>query len=217
VRWWSTGNRAFRRSRAFSLGITKGKWRLGQKSELIDVTAKVVIYEAFVEGKLELPDTLSAPCLTFYFEPTYEDFRPRTIWSLSVRLQGTGPDSPIQGCGESGRIPGSTVLTIVLAYRAVSADRPFLQRASGGSRLPLNRLPRSSFERSRGRCRVLEASGIGDSRRAYNRSQAFLVRRMHFNLKVALRIFFSSTSKSTSIEIHSVRREKSGFLQTAVS
>ena len=38
-----------------------------QKIELTDVTAKVVIYEAFVE----------------YFEPKYEEFRARTIWSLS--------------------------------------------------------------------------------------------------------------------------------------
>lgn len=30
-----------------------------QKSELTDVTAKVVIYEAFVEGKLEAPKHLA--------------------------------------------------------------------------------------------------------------------------------------------------------------
>ena len=29
-----------------------------QRSELTDVTAKVVIYEAFVDGKLEAPNTL---------------------------------------------------------------------------------------------------------------------------------------------------------------
>jgi hypothetical protein len=54
-----------------------------QKSELTDVTAKVVIYEAFVEGKLEALKHLPRTVHEFYFEPKYEEFRPRTIWSLS--------------------------------------------------------------------------------------------------------------------------------------
>ena len=53
-----------------------------QKSELTDVTAKVVIYEAF-EGKLEAPKHLARTVHDLYFEPKYEEFRPRTIWSLS--------------------------------------------------------------------------------------------------------------------------------------
>ena len=54
-----------------------------QRSELTDVTAKVVIYEAFVEGKLEAPKHLARTVHDLYFEPKYEEFRPRTIWSLS--------------------------------------------------------------------------------------------------------------------------------------
>ena len=54
-----------------------------QRSELTDVTAKVVIYEAFVEGKLEAPKHLARIVHDLYFEPKYEEFRPRTIWSLS--------------------------------------------------------------------------------------------------------------------------------------
>jgi hypothetical protein len=53
-----------------------------QRSELADVTVKVVIYEAFVEGKLEAPKHLARSVHDLYFEPKYEDFRPRTIWSL---------------------------------------------------------------------------------------------------------------------------------------
>jgi len=53
-----------------------------QKFELTDVTAKVVIYEAFMEGKLEAP-TLARTVHNLYFEPKYEEFRSRTIWSLS--------------------------------------------------------------------------------------------------------------------------------------
>jgi len=54
-----------------------------QRTELTDVTAKVVIYEAFVEGKLEAPKHLARTVHDLYFEPKYEEFRPRTIWSLS--------------------------------------------------------------------------------------------------------------------------------------
>ena len=53
------------------------------RSELTDVTAKVVIYEAFVEDKLEAPKHLARTVHDLYFEPTYEEFRSRTIWSLS--------------------------------------------------------------------------------------------------------------------------------------
>ncbi len=54
-----------------------------QRSELTEVTAKVVIYEAFVEGKLEAPKHLARTVHDLYFEPKYEEFGPRTIWSLS--------------------------------------------------------------------------------------------------------------------------------------
>ncbi len=54
-----------------------------QRSELTDVTAKVVIYEAFVEGRLEAPKHLARTVHDLYFEPKYEEFKTRTIWSLS--------------------------------------------------------------------------------------------------------------------------------------
>ena len=57
-----------------------------QKSELTDVTAKVVIYELFVEGKLEAPKHLARTVHDLYFEPRYAEFKPRTIWSLSNAL-----------------------------------------------------------------------------------------------------------------------------------
>jgi hypothetical protein len=54
-----------------------------QRSELTDVTAKVVIYEAFVEGQLEAPKHLARTVHDLYSEPKYDEFRQRTIWSLS--------------------------------------------------------------------------------------------------------------------------------------
>ena len=50
-----------------------------QRSELTDVTAKVVIYEAFVEGKLGAPKHIARSVHELYFEPEYEKFRPRKI------------------------------------------------------------------------------------------------------------------------------------------
>ena len=55
-----------------------------QRSELTDVTANVVIYEAFVEGRLEAPKHLARTVHDLYFEPKYEEFRARTVWSLSA-------------------------------------------------------------------------------------------------------------------------------------
>jgi hypothetical protein len=52
--------------------------------ERIDgVSAKVVIYEAFVEGRLEASKHLARTVHDLYFEPRYEEFRSQTIWSLS--------------------------------------------------------------------------------------------------------------------------------------
>src|SRR5579863_4796200 len=51
-----------------------------QRSELTDVTAKVVINGTFVEGKLEAPKHLARTVHALYFYPKYEKFRSRTIW-----------------------------------------------------------------------------------------------------------------------------------------
>ena len=55
-------------------------WR---QSELTDVTARIIIYQAFIEGELDVPRHLARRVHDFYFQPQYEDFRPRTLWSLS--------------------------------------------------------------------------------------------------------------------------------------
>lgn len=51
-----------------------GAW---QGRELSDITAKMVIYEAFAEGKAS---------------PEYEEFRPRTNWSLSNSFTSASRD-----------------------------------------------------------------------------------------------------------------------------
>jgi hypothetical protein len=81
-------------------------WRSG---ELTTVTAKMIIYEAFIESELEVPKHLAQLVHDHYFQP-------RTMWSLSNALRrhsrswipfpvpagllGTPPDSggpPISG------------------------------------------------------------------------------------------------------------------------
>ena len=50
---------------------------------MTDVTPKVVICEAFVEGRLEAPKHPARTVRDLCFAPKDEEFRPRTIWSLS--------------------------------------------------------------------------------------------------------------------------------------
>jgi hypothetical protein len=65
-----------------------------------------------------------------YFEPTYEEFRTRTIWSLSnaftSAFKGLDPTPQFKGTAKLGEFPGDSILTIVLDCRAVSAGRPLV-------------------------------------------------------------------------------------------
>ena len=55
-------------------------WRSSQVS---DERAKLILYEAFVDGELEAPRSLLPEVHRLYFEPEYPEFSPRTMWSLS--------------------------------------------------------------------------------------------------------------------------------------
>ena len=55
-------------------------WR---ESQLSDTVAKMIIYRAFIESDLEVPKHLAKPVHDLYFSPKYEEFQPRTMWSLS--------------------------------------------------------------------------------------------------------------------------------------
>jgi hypothetical protein len=50
---------------------------------LDDKDAKLLLYEAFVEDKLAAPTRLLPLVHEHYFEPQLEEFKPRTLWSLS--------------------------------------------------------------------------------------------------------------------------------------
>jgi len=54
-------------------------WR---QNQIGDPEAKLVIYRAFIEGELEAPKHLGRRVHDLYFNPQYEEFAPRTLWSL---------------------------------------------------------------------------------------------------------------------------------------
>lgn len=55
-------------------------WR---ESQLHDMQAKLVIYHAFVESRLDAPRYLAPRVHECYFNPVNEEFQARTLWSLS--------------------------------------------------------------------------------------------------------------------------------------
>jgi hypothetical protein len=56
------------------------QWR---EAQIPEVTAKLIIYRAFIDGELEAPSSLMALVHRNYFQPAHEEFTARTIWSLS--------------------------------------------------------------------------------------------------------------------------------------
>jgi hypothetical protein len=51
--------------------------------QLTDGTAKNIIYDAYLDDELALPRHLLRPIHEAYFNPQYQDFAPRTLWSLT--------------------------------------------------------------------------------------------------------------------------------------
>jgi hypothetical protein len=78
-----------------------------QRSELTDVTAKVVIYEAFVEGKLETPKHLARTVHDLYFEPLC--FAERNGLMRCVLLRGACLQHA-RPVGQSPADPGHTTV-----------------------------------------------------------------------------------------------------------
>ena len=50
--------------------------------DLSDQRAKLIIYDAFMEGAADLPKHLGSVVHDHYFSPKYPEFEPRTLWSL---------------------------------------------------------------------------------------------------------------------------------------
>jgi hypothetical protein len=57
-----------------------GEWK---SVALEDRDARNIIYEAFIDGKLDIPMKLINGVHQAYFEPQHEEFKERNLWSLS--------------------------------------------------------------------------------------------------------------------------------------
>ena len=81
-------------------------WR---QAQITDEHAKLILYSAFVEGKLEAPKGLLPNVHQLYFEPEYPEFAARTMWSLSNAFTSAfkklDPIPQFQGNGQARRIP----------------------------------------------------------------------------------------------------------------
>lgn len=80
------------------------RWR---NSQLSDVAARLVIYQAFIEGELEVPRHLARPVHDLYFNPQHEEFAPRNMWSLSNAFTAAFKElDPIPQYKAAGKLAG---------------------------------------------------------------------------------------------------------------
>lgn len=76
-----------------------------QESQLSDVTAKLIIYRAFVDGELAAPSSLMVAVHRNYFQPMHEEFSTRTMWSLSNAFTSAFKDlDPIPQFKATGKL-----------------------------------------------------------------------------------------------------------------
>jgi hypothetical protein len=54
-----------------------------QATQLSEASAKLLIYQAFIEDEGGFPKHLARRVHDLYFEPLHKEFQPRTMWSLS--------------------------------------------------------------------------------------------------------------------------------------
>jgi hypothetical protein len=80
------------------------RWR---DSQLSDVAARLIIYQAFIEGELDVPRHLARPVHDLYFNPQHEEFAPRTMWSLSNAFTSAFKElNPIPQYKATGKLAG---------------------------------------------------------------------------------------------------------------
>jgi hypothetical protein len=66
-----------------NFGPLKRQVEQWQSTQLSDSCAKLLIYQALIEGEAGFPKHLARRVHDLYFQPIHEEFQPRTMWSLS--------------------------------------------------------------------------------------------------------------------------------------
>ncbi len=89
-----------------------GHIELVRQAPLTDDAAKLIIYQAFVEGSLTVPRHLARAVHEHYFQPQHEEFAARTAWSLSNAFTSAFKE-----------------LDAVPQFRATAKLGPFLERS----------------------------------------------------------------------------------------
>lgn len=80
-----------------------------QGLQLTDVSAKMIIYRAFVEGDLEVPHHPDRKVHELYFNPQYDEFSAAndvvTVECVYQRAQRTRTGTPVSDHSEARRLP----------------------------------------------------------------------------------------------------------------
>jgi hypothetical protein len=114
----------FRLGESLSIGIDQMQRNFAPMVQAIELwrsaiitpeAAKLVIYQAFIEGALDVPRHLARQTHDLYFNPKHDEFAPGTIWSLSNAFTSAFKE-----------------LDPIPQYRATARLGPFLQTVSAG-------------------------------------------------------------------------------------
>ncbi len=100
---------------------------LWRQSQLTDVEAKLLIYQAFIEAELEVPRHLDRTVHNLYFNPQQEEFHPRTMWSISNAFTSAFKElEPIPQFKATGKLAGF-LRSIALDPASLNAPNTYLQ------------------------------------------------------------------------------------------
>ena len=125
-------------------------WR---RTQITDDAAKLILYSAFIDGKLEAPRSLLPEVHRLYFEPQYPEFSARTMWSLSNAFEAQ--------CGGPGQSAKALRLPIVVTTTARDSmwgpTFPELVEALPGIEI-IDRSSVNAFDNARV-ARAIEATG----------------------------------------------------------
>jgi len=61
------------------------------QTQISDTQVKLIIYGAFVEGKLDAPKSLLSEVHSLYFKSEYPEFSARTMWSFTSAFKKRDP------------------------------------------------------------------------------------------------------------------------------
>ena len=103
------------------------------KTQVTDERAKLIFYNAFIDGALDAPRSLLPEVHRLYFEPEFPEFSARTMWSLSNEPHAINQAKP--GNAQRGRTKPPTQRWETEATTEPHTRRMFLASAPSGVNL----------------------------------------------------------------------------------